>query len=237
MMRGGRKGHDKQGASSGRAGASSGCAGASGGGGGGGAQHFDCVRACFACWCVCAVGFDGGWFGGVFFVDVDVRLALAWRRARRPVVGGGGAAWAAWAAGTSRRVWVGAWHAVRLRRRGRFVCSSASVGGGRVASTTWRGGGGVQHWQGVRRVAWEGVGSAVVGFRSGLRAGGRAGRARMVGGVAFALCALGWVVVEGGGRRLILARRVASRVAALGRARSDRRVVWVSPGGRGGGPR
>ena len=197
-MCGGRKGHVKQGASSGRAGASGGSGG--GGGGGGGAQHFDCVRACFACWCVCAVGFDGGWWwGGVCFVDVDVRLALALRRARQPVVGGGGAAWAA---GTSRRVWVGAWHAVRLRRRGRFVCSSALVGGGRVASTTWRGGDGVQHLQSVRRVAWEGVGSAVVGFRSGLRAGGRARRARVVGGVAFALCALGWVVVEGGGRTL-----------------------------------
>jgi hypothetical protein len=96
------------------------------------------VRACCACLCVCAIGLDGGLLAGVCFVDV--RLALAWRRARRPVVGGGGAAWAA---GTSRRVWFGAWHALRLRALTRFACSSASVGGGRAASTTWRGGAGL----------------------------------------------------------------------------------------------
>ena len=44
----------------------------------------------------------------------------------------------------------------------------------------------------------------------------------------------GWVGVEGGGRRVICWRG-ASRVAALGRARSEPRVVWLGPGA--GGPR
>ena len=139
-----------------------------GGGGGGGAQQSDCVRACVV---VRVRGWfcGGGWWGGVCFVVV---VAACVGVAGAPAGGGGGPAWAA--AATSRRVWVGAWRAVRLRR-GRVLCSSASVGGGRVAPTTWRGGG-VQHHQGVRRVAWDGVGSAVVVSAAGCgRAGGRAG--------------------------------------------------------------
>ena len=158
-----------------------------GGGGGGGAQQSDCVRACVV---VRVRGWfcGGGWWGGVCFVVVVV--AACFGVAGAPAGGGGGPAWAA--AATSRRVWVGAWRAVRLRR-GRVLCSSASVGGGRVAPTTWRGGG-VQHHQGVRRVAWDGVGSAVV--VSGAGCGRAGGRARVVGGVAFALCTLGGSVLR-----------------------------------------
>ncbi len=92
---------------------------------------------------------------------------------------------AARAAGTSRRIWIGAWHVMRLRF---FFFFPASVGGCRVALTTWRGGGGVQQLQAVRRVAWKGVGSAVVvsGAGCGLEGGWACARGRGSG-----VCAAG----------------------------------------------
>jgi hypothetical protein len=138
-----------------------------------------CVRAW---WCMGAVGFVVGG-GGVF---VLLLCGLCWRCWPWAGVGGGGHI-------TARVGWCVARGAAASWR---LLCSSALMGGGRVAPTTWRGGG-VQHHQPVRREPWDGGGCV----RIRLRAGGRAG-VRAWSGEWCWLC-VHWVGVEGAGRRVI----------------------------------